>query len=140
MTTPEERRTRAMADRGWLNEDGIGRTIRRKVCTRCGSKVLGGLDADRLSLSAIVGPWLLTVSGEVAVVLRGGSSYRLRGTTDNPLLDWRAADDIKANPANTCAVLGTHFCDMGASYEYFQAVEIPYSAPRVVDADMRIPF
>lgn len=141
MTTPDERKTKALDTRGLLNEDGYGRKLRSRRCHRCGQPIVAGLDADRMALAVDCYPELLTHRGEVGIVLAGGITYRLWGRSIGApfpewRIDYRGTEDIAAHSADDVDVLGSHHCMLRMQSDWSRHFVVPadsdpgeYSSP-----------
>lgn len=104
-------RVRAMLEaRGLLDADGIARTIRASRCPACGSRVLRGLDRDRVGLVAVVDLAPVDPPRELAAVLTGRWTYRLTRSARGWELDHRNDFAIAGHSANEVPVLAEHVC------------------------------
>lgn len=99
--------------RGLWNHDGINRKAHGRLCHRCGSPTMVGLDADRCALAAVCNPQPLTVLGELQALLSGLRTFTLTWLGGRYEIDYRDQWRIKGSPPGSEAntdVLAEHKC------------------------------
>jgi hypothetical protein len=96
---------------GWLKRTrgDATRAVQPRVCPRCLSLILVGLDADVAALTAHTDPDPIDTAGEVLALLAGRTTYDLAPRPGGRRqLDYRAVWNIKAQ--RRYPVLVSHSC------------------------------